>query len=110
MAIAILIVSMILPFLILLLLYLAIVHLIALAIRRVTGRRTDVGVTVGALVGYMAMLTVVVAATLIVESDESYWVYGPGWRFDVLFVSAAAMSLLFLILGPLWGTRRHRQP
>ena len=51
----------------------------------------------GSVIGFVVTLTLVFAALAIFESDESYWYYGPSWRFDLLALSTFALSIGSLV-------------
>lgn len=54
----------------------------------------------GSLIGYGSFIVIISVAFLIYESNESYWHYGPSWRFDSLFLLTALASAWPLCFSP----------
>ena len=88
--------------------YLAIVHLVSLVLNKLRTGYSGRGITVGALIGWAAALTVVIAASVLVTSDESYWYYGSAVRYNVLLFGTALAALLFLVFGPVVAVRYQK--
>jgi hypothetical protein len=63
----------------------------------------------GGLIGYSVFFFAALSASLLVTSNESFWWYGPSWRFSILFIITSLLSLAALILGPVLNLCRHKR-
>ena len=88
-------------------LYLGIVQIVAATIATRNRGAPTRGITLGAAIACCIVFFVVLVADLVFESDEDYWYYETDWRLPLLFGSAAFVSLVVLILGPVLGARRR---
>ena len=89
--------------------YIGIVLIALLVIKALRPAYSGAGSVPGAIVASLVSFLIFLGAFTLVESNESYWYYGPQWRSNLLYFGTAGLFFAILILGPIVGRRVHRR-